>query len=90
MALQLDDIVKARAKEKQIESGKRFGVGKEKVLALAPKPFHTDKELAEAAGVSPKTIQYVMRQLESASLHSHKIYCNIMQEITLFMADYGS
>jgi hypothetical protein len=51
--------VKARAKEKQIESGKRFGVGKEKVLVPAPKrsePIHTDKELAKAAGVSPKTI----------------------------------
>jgi len=59
LALQLDDIVKARAKEKQIESGKRFGVGKEKVLVPAPKrsePIHTDKELAKAAGVSPKTI----------------------------------
>jgi hypothetical protein len=58
LALQLDDVVRARAKEKQRESGRDFGVGKEKVLAPVPNPIHTDKELAKTAGVSPKTIQY--------------------------------
>ncbi len=56
LALQLDDIVKARAKEKQLSTLKQ-----NTDLEPAPKrsePIHTDKELAKAAGVSPKTIQY--------------------------------
>lgn len=48
MALQLDDIVRAKAKEKQLSTLKQ-----NTDLELAPKrsePIHTDKELAKTAG----------------------------------------
>lgn len=52
LALQLDDIVKAKAKQNQ---GQRNDI---LVPALKSVPVHTDEELAKTAGVSPKTIQY--------------------------------
>jgi hypothetical protein len=57
LALKLDDIVKAKVREKEsIRKANQYN------MTLAPVPksetIHTDKELAKTAGVSPKTIQY--------------------------------
>jgi len=58
LALRLENVIKARAKENQINSGKDYGIGK-KVNLNSEKPIrhiNTHEELAKIAGVSKDTI----------------------------------
>lgn len=65
LALELESIYRAKAKENQIASGEMFGRGQdEKVLEISPKPFepiNTRVEIAKVAGVSDNTIARVKR-----------------------------
>ncbi len=65
LALQLENIYRAKAKENQVASGENFGRGaEEKVLENSPKPIapiNTRVEIAKVAGVSDNTIARVKR-----------------------------
>jgi len=56
LALALEPLIRAKAKEKQRETGKTVGRGQGKVLANLPKPIDTRKEVARAAGLGERTI----------------------------------
>lgn len=56
----LKDIEKIKAKNRQIESGKNFGIGKEKVVENSPQPISEGKSrelAAEKLGISSNTAE---------------------------------
>jgi len=57
LALKLKPLFAAKARENKILSGEMHGRGKVYPNSDKPTvPFHTDKEVAKAAGMSPDTI----------------------------------
>jgi len=66
LALELEEIVKARAKENLVQSGKQYGKGSQK-SENPIKPVDTMKEVAKVAGVSHDTVAKVKKIEEKAT-----------------------
>ena len=82
LALVLEPLIEARAKAKQIQSGKDCGKGAKGLLnSTNPlEPIHTREELAKIAGVGTDTI-YKMKQIQDNATEEEKEALNEIESM---------
>ena len=81
LGLQLEPLYAAEAKRRQIDSGRTYGRGQEKVCQKSDEPIRTDERIAEVAGVSRDTIRKV-KAIEQEADKGNPIAIKARDELT--------